>query len=123
MRVPYNESLVDTNVTTRVNTTGIAYLNYLNPFTCEADVNVTVLNISGGSYTLLQALIDDTPENGTLILPLNITYNPEWDSWLQKGMYINKSINLVGNGYVISGNNTARIFSISAANVNMFNVY
>ena len=117
MRVPYNQSLVNTTVSTRVNTTGIVDLNYANPVTCEDEVNVTVLNITGGSYTLLQALIDSTPDGGILNLYLNITYNPEYDFALINGMYLNKTIILNGNGYTISGNNTARIFQVSGLNV------
>ena len=115
VRVPYDQSLVNKTVTTGINTTGIVSLNYLNPLSAKAEVNVTILNITGGSYTLLQALIDNTTENGTLNLPLNITYDPDMDGWLQSGMIINKSITLNGNGYTISGNNSARIFRISGS--------
>ena len=122
VRVPYNQSLVNKTVTTRINTTGFISLNYLNPITAEAEVNVTVLNITGGSYTLLQALIDNTPENGTLNLPLNITYDPDTDGWLQTGMRINKTMTLNGDGYTISGLNQARIFLITGNNVTIDNL-
>ena len=119
LRVPYNESLINTNVTTKVNTTLINDLNYLSAINTEKEVNVTVLNITGGSYTLLQALIDGTPTGGTLYVPFNVTYDNVTDVWLKDGMRLNKTITLIGNDFVISGDNQAGIFYVTAPNVSI----
>ena len=122
VRVPYNQSLVNKTVNTRINTTCFVSLNYLSPIIAESDINVTVLNITGGSYTLFQSLIDATPENGTLNMSFNVTYDPDMDGWLQGGMQLNKSITILGNNFTIDGIGQARMFKISADNVSVSNI-
>ena len=79
----------------------------------NSTVNVNVKNITNGSYTVLQSLIDNTPNNGVIDLPFNIVYNPDTDSALINGMKLNKSITIKGNGLTISGKGLARIFDIT----------
>ena len=120
VRVPFNYSLVNTTHMAYVNVTG-TYIDF-NILNNNDTVNITIVNITGGSYTLLQYLIDITPENGTLNLTFNVTYDPLYDASLIGGMYLNKTIKLEGDGFTINGNATARIFDISANNVILSNL-
>ena len=121
VRVPYNYTFVNKTFITPVNVSG-TYADFNNG-NDNSSVNITVQNLTGGSYTLLQYLIDSTPENGTLNLNFNVTYDPVHDASLIGGMLLNKSITLIGNGYTISGNDTARIFYVTGSNVTLKNVY
>ena len=118
VRIPYNKTLVgmlvDCNLT-------YMWGHYLHPTYSEPLDNVTleIQNKSSGSYTDLQALIDLTPVGGTLDLDFNVTYDPVGDAWLRQGMLLNKTMTFIGHEYVISGNNTARIFRVTANNVTL----
>ena len=117
--VPYNDSLINTIIPTTV------FVNVsLNSSILSANstVNVNVKNITNGSYTVLQSLIDNTPNNGVIDLPFNIVYNPDTDSALINGMKLNKSITIKGNGLTISGKGLARIFDITDGNILFENI-
>ena len=119
-RVPYNTSLVGNNYTSNASIILGTYadFNNLNDF---ASVNVTVENKTGGSYVDLQYFIDSTPVGGTLYVPFNVTYDPLFDSSLISGMRVNKSINIDGCGFTISGDGKARIFQVLSPYVNITN--
>ena len=119
-RIPFNYSLINNVYWTPVNITGtFADLNNNND---KDTCNITINNITKGSYTILQYLIDMTPSGTTLNVPFNITYDPITDAWLQTGMKLNKTIMLEGNGFTIDGLNQSRIFMVSADNVTINNV-
>ena len=120
VRVPYNYSLVNKTYNSTVNITG-TYADF-NNINDNDSVNITVRNLTGGSYTLLQYLIDKTPEGGTLNLDFNVTYDPVIDAWLQDGMRLNKTIIFNGCNYSINGINQARIFEITNGNVTINNL-
>ena len=74
-----------------------------------------------GTYTDLQEMINATTT--TLGLPYDITYNEVVDADnFNAGVVIDKAITINGNGHTISGNNTYRIFDITAGNVVLTNV-
>ena len=64
-----------------------------------------------GTFTDLQNLINNAEDN--LVLPYDFAYNAEFDSDLVDGVVINKEIFIDGNGYTISGSDSARIFSLN----------
>ena len=120
VQVPYNQTLTDKEYWAYANVTG-SYADF-NTINNNNTINVTVRNLSGGSYIVLQNLIDNTPDGGVLNLFFNVTYNATYDYPLLRGMIINKSITINGNGYAINGLNTARIFNITAGNVYISNL-
>jgi predicted outer membrane repeat protein len=68
-----------------------------------------------GTYTDLQMMI---AANTDLVLPYDITYNEIVDAdSFPNGVVIDKAITIDGDGYTISGNNTYRIFIVTANNV------
>lgn len=51
-------------------------------------------------------------------MPYDITYNDAVDAdSFPGGMVIDKAINIIGNGFTVSGNNACRIFNVTADNV------
>ena len=70
-----------------------------------------------GTYTDLQERIA-TATTTALVLPYDITYNDAVDAdSFPGGMVIDKAINIIGNGFTVSGNNACRIFNVTADNV------
>ena len=120
IRVPYDYSLVDNVYWTPVNVTG-TYADF-NNINDNDTCNITIKNLTGGSYTLLQYLIDTTPDGGILNLTFNVTYDPLYDLSLRDGMILNKSITINGNDYTISGDNQARIFYVEDGNITLNNL-
>ena len=70
------------------------------------------------SFKDLSLKIANTPEGGILVLDRDYTYI----NGSNKGILINKTIIIDGNGHTISGNNASRIFNISADNVVIKNI-
>lgn len=78
--------------------------------------NATYINVTfrhDNSFEDLADRIADTPEGGILVLDRDYTYNGEHG----KGILINKTITIDGNGHTLNGNHTSRMFNISADNV------
>ena len=78
--------------------------------------NATYINVTfrhDNSFEDLADRIADTPEGGILVLYRDYTYNGEHG----KGILINKTITIDGNGHTLNGNHTSRMFNISADNV------
>ena len=118
--VPYDESFVNNNLSINVS---MAYKNFLNydsylPFVSEDNSSVTITfeNKTGGSFTDLQTLIDNAPENSTINLGFDVTYDPVYDNWLIAGVRFNKTLTLNGNGHKIDGMFQARDLLVSADN-------
>ena len=97
-------------------------------------VHTSVINmvIKVGSYTWLQENIDKLT-GSVLSLTQNVTFNATYDLHpnnpymlrginLSDGMIYNKTFNLQGNGYTISGNNQARIFKVTSSGVTIGNI-
>ena len=81
--------------------------------TAKIDNQVLTLMIPG-TYTELQRLIDETPENGVLDLEFDFKYNTKIDGdKFQNGVIINKTLTINGNNYIISGDKQRRIFNIT----------
>ena len=122
VRVPYNESLVNTYINHSANLRLIQNLNFDNPIILNKTLEVLVLNKSGGSYSDLQWFIDMAPNGTVLDIPFDVTYDPINDAWLRDGMRLNKTLFLNGSGHIINGTNLARHFLISECNVTIFNL-
>ena len=98
------------------------YSIYLINVTSSTDDEIivktgTIENLLVGTFTDLQAKIDDAIENnsGVLDLTYNFTYNADIDgAALKDGIVISQEITIDGNGTTISGANLARIFNITA---------
>ena len=82
----------------------------------EDDISVSVDN--KGSFTELSNYIDSQIQKENYTISLNKSYTfSEGDEDLIKGININNPLTINGNNFIISGNNSARIFNIHAANV------
>ena len=77
---------------------------------------------NAGTFSDLNTLISNTPEGEILNLTQNYTYNSLSDSSYQGGIVISKSITIDGRGFIIDGNNQARIFNITADSINFINL-
>ena len=95
-------------------------------YNMATEVNIGIIDVIRiGTYTDLQYQIDHA-ENGVLNLPYNFTYDLSYDGDnFPEGVLITSPITINGNGYTISGNNSYRIFKISAEttlnNINFIN--
>ncbi|MBR6023667.1 MAG: Ig-like domain repeat protein, partial [Methanobrevibacter sp.] len=65
-----------------------------------------------GNFTLLQILIDNTEDGGTLDLTQDFTYSIGLDDDITEGIIINKNITINGNGHFIDALYKSRIFDI-----------
>ena len=72
------------------------------------------------SFSDLDTSISNTPEGEVLTLTNNYTYSS--DNQYVNGIVINKAIVIDGAGHTIDGDNSARIFTISASNVVLKNI-
>ena len=71
-----------------------------------------------GSFTELSNYINSQIQNENYVIDLNKSYTfSEGDEDLITGININNPLTIHGNNFIISGNNSARIFNIHAANV------
>lgn len=70
------------------------------------------------SFDVLARLIDNTPEGGILTL----TNDYQYVDGANKGILINKSITIDGNGHTLNGNHLSRIFNITACDVVIRNI-
>jgi len=86
--------------------------NYNEISTKTAEIIVKYENIY--NFYDLQYLINNTSENGILILNHSYTYNSIRDKNYINGIILNKNITINGNGFTISGNSSSRIFYIES---------
>lgn len=70
------------------------------------------------SFDELSGLVNDTPENGTLILEKDYEYG----SGQNKGVVISKSMTIDGAGHTLNGNKLSRMFNVTADNVILKNI-
>ena len=87
----------------------------------EAWYNVSYVNVTFqdmGSFEELSDKINMTPEGGLLILDKDY----EYIDGSNKGVLINKSLTIDGNGYTLNGNHLSRMFNITAGNVTLKNI-
>ena len=83
--------------------------------------NATYVNVTfryDNPFEELCEKIANTPEGGVLILDRDYTYTGE----PAKGILINKTITIDGNGHILNGNHTSRMFNITADNVVIKNI-
>lgn len=99
----------------------IANSTFDYPSSIEDECNSSYINVTfryGNSFKNLSLKINNTPEGGVLVLDKDYIYI----DGSNKGILINKTIIIDGNGHTISGNNASRIFNISADNVIIKNI-
>ncbi|MBO7043918.1 hypothetical protein J6W34_05195 [bacterium] len=70
-------------------------------------------NVSVGTFTDLQELIDGADSGDIIVLDKNYKYNSTTDGSLSDGVVIDKIITLIGNGHIIDANNYRKAFSIN----------
>ena len=82
------------------------------------------------NYNTLNNQIQNTPENGVLVLESNYTLNQDTqneENIFKEGININKNITIDGRNHVIDGKNLVRIFNINSnaiiRNVTFINGY
>ena len=81
------------------------------------------LNYVTDSLTGFKDFINQcTSSSGSVVLVQNYTYNSLVDSDLVNGIQIVDSLTIDGNGYSVSGADSARIFNISGSNVILENI-
>ncbi|OWT32576.1 hypothetical protein BGI41_06955 [Methanobrevibacter sp. 87.7] len=83
--------------------------------------NSTILSDSEtpGTFNDLKKLITNTPENGTLTLDKDYTFNGSVDNY---EISINKAIIIDGNNHILNGNNLSEIISVQAEKVVLKNI-
>lgn len=69
----------------------------------------TLSTSSKGTFTELQALINNTPEGSTINLDKDYSYDKGFDT---KGIVINKNLTINGNGHTLNGLSKSRIILI-----------
>ena len=84
---------------------------------CNDEI-LSVENKSVGSFEELSGLVNDTPENHTLILAKDY----EYINGSNKGILISKSITIDGAGHTLNGNKLSRMFNVTADNVVIKNI-
>lgn len=82
-------------------------------FYTKEEIDQMLLDFDIGSFTDLQTLITSASSGNTLILDKNYKYDSTTDSSLTNGIEITKDITIIGNGYIIDGNNSQRAFYIN----------
>ena len=83
--------------------------------------NITYINVTfryGNSFEDLADKIANTPEGGVLVLDKDYLYI----NGSNKGILINKTITIDGNGHTLNGNHGSRMFNITADNVVIKNI-
>lgn len=111
---PQKDLLLNTNAVI-VNSTFDSHLSI------EDWYNATYVNVTfryDNPFEELSDRIANTPEGGVLVLDRDYTYTGE----PAKGILINKTITIDGNGHTLNGNHTSRMFNISADNVIIKNI-
>ena len=78
--------------------------------------------LTTGTFTELQRLIDNTTDGDTLVLTKDYYYDPARDLPYTHGMILNRTMNIKGNGHIISGIDKARIFRVTGSNINLSNI-
>ena len=79
-------------------------------------------NYTWGEFDDLQSLVLATPENGVLNLERNFTYDLLLDT-ITKGVKVNRTITINGNGHTINALNMSRVFWTLADNVRFVNIH
>ena len=83
--------------------------------------NVTYVNVTfkdWATFEDLSHIINNIPEGGLLVLDKDY----EYINGSNKGILINKSIIIDGNGHTLNGNHLSRMFNITAGNVTVRNI-
>ena len=74
---------------------------------------ITSVNAANQTFTDFQNIIDDAPENTTIELSTDYSFNETTDS----SIIISKPITINGNNHVFDGKGKTNIMDISAGNV------
>ena len=84
--------------------------------TYASEQDVVQSNVS--SFDDLSAKINETPENGILVLDCDYEYR----NGSNKGIMISKSITIDGAGHTLDGKKASRMFNVTADNVTLKNI-
>ena len=85
----------------------------------QIDNDELISTTDDGTFTALQNKINNAASGSTITLENDYDYDDGFDI---EGININKSLTIDGNGYMLNGNNKARIFNIAAQNVILKNI-
>lgn len=86
-------------------------MNYAG--TATLDIKTATISFTR-SLIDIQNMIDAAEEGDTITLDGDYKYVEELDADVVNGVVIDKAITINGNGYTISGSNSARIFNVTA---------
>ena len=92
-----------------------------SPSSIDDWYNATYVNVTfryDNSFEELSDRIANTPEGGVLVLDRDYLYT----NGSNKGILINKTITIDGNGHTLNGNHSSRMFNITADNVVIKNI-
>ena len=85
----------------------------------DSPVKKSTINAPGGTFTQLQNIINGAGSGDTIEFTGDYTYDSGTDSSYKQGIYVSKSLTIVGNGYTIDGVGQARLFYVVADNVHI----
>ncbi|WP_407453475.1 right-handed parallel beta-helix repeat-containing protein, partial [Methanobrevibacter sp.] len=88
----------------------------------ENAASTATLKISDGKTFLNLNDLINSNNNDTITLDNDYTYDPTFDSDLNEGIIINRSLTIIGNGHVLNASNLARIFYILSDDVTFENI-
>ena len=103
---------------------GFLVISTVNASDVAGDANTTytseqdVVQSNVSSFDDLSAKINETPENGILVLDCDYEYR----NGSNKGIMISKSITIDGAGHTLDGKKASRMFNVTADNVTLKNI-
>ena len=103
---------------------GLSVISTVSASDVAGDANITypaeqdVVQSNVSSFDDLSAKINETPENGILVLDCDYEYR----NGSNKGIMISKSITIDGAGHTLDGKKASRMFNVTADNVTLKNI-
>ena len=103
---------------------GFSVISTVSASDVDSDANTTyaseqdVVQNNVSSFDDLSAKINETPENGILVLDCDYEYR----NGSNKGIMISKSITIDGAGHTLDGKKASRMFNVTADNVTLKNI-
>ena len=87
----------------------------------EVKGEITIKVTDGATFLDLNKTINNNTDS-MIVLDRNYTYNETFDGAFKDGVVISRALTIDGNGSTIDGLNTARIFNVTAKNVELSNI-
>ena len=87
----------------------------------EVKGEITIKVTDGTTFLDLNKTINNNTDS-MIVLDRNYTYNETFDGAFKDGVVISRALTIDGNGSTIDGLNTARLFNVTAKNVELSNI-